>query len=108
MVPIVTDGTASMCDCAVAAAACHVLRAAMTMVTTVALISPVVVGNGSLTARLKCKSCSHICRSTRFANMSTAFPQSPHAYVTRTSGRADGHLGRRRWETRFHIRGRFE
>src|SRR5262245_42348608 len=43
MVPIVTEGTASMCDCAATATASHALAAATKMVTTPALMTPLVV-----------------------------------------------------------------
>src|SRR5262245_418263 len=43
MVPIVTEGTASMCDCAATATASHALAAATKMVTTPALMTPLAV-----------------------------------------------------------------
>src|SRR6476646_6411939 len=81
MLPIVTDGTASMCDCAADGIACDALAATITLVTTAALIVPIAFANGSLVPRLKCKSCSHICRSIRLANVSRAFPQNPKSHT---------------------------
>jgi hypothetical protein len=51
MVPIVTEGTASMCDCAATAAAYQALAAATKMVTTRAFMTPLVVLAKWLTSR---------------------------------------------------------
>jgi len=107
MVPIVTEGTASMCDCAATAAAYHAMAAAIKMVATRALMTPLVVLAKWLTyARLKCKSCSHISRSIRLTNVSRAVPQIPHSHTFSSKMLALTPLNDGDAERGFHIQQR--
>src|ERR1041385_8699396 len=96
MPPMVTDGTASKCDCAAAVATCSALAATINVVTTAAFIR--------LTSpRLKCNNCSHLCRSIAFAFVVIAFPLSAGAVVNRRDFAARACRERARREERFHF-----